>query len=444
MKKAEDAPPYFLYTILFLASLPTGCISREFNKELDHSKDSMIFAATAALQRQVECSVIVAGGSTAALSAALTSAREGQNTCLLEPTNWPGGQLSASAVSAVDFPHYSLNGVDMGVENRRPENIAATFMSWINNLNNGSVNCWVTNIGCFEPINMLTTNIFPALKKEPNLHVYYSTVVKSVRTAGKVITAINAISREPLRGDGYEDFLSKSLPDWYSEKDSAFFKKTLKTFKGVGSNVPVFIDATEFGDVMVLAGASFLQGVEKADGALDTEPGYDKAGQSTVFPFVISYNKSASTEPLNPLPTDHGDFYDLAPRNWDMVWRYRRIRGAGPSATPGDLSLQNWNPGNDYPFGYLFKSRADTLAERSDWQGGIDMSALIGAERNAYGFYYFMKNHKEAKNPNLFTLDKTALGTKTGLSKMPYLRDTRRSIGLKDFVLRYSHISGPQ
>ena len=445
---SKHSPLFYVFggTVLLVA-LPaalTSCVSREFNKELAKTRDSRVFSATATATRNAECDVIVAGGSTAALAAALTAAREGRQTCLLEPTNWPGGQLSASAVSAIDFPHYSVNGVDMGPEHRKHANIAGTFLSWINTLNDGSVSCWVTAVGCFEPINMLNKNIFPALAKEPNLRVFYSTIIKSVATEGRNIQSLTAISREPLVGNGYEDFLSKSLPDWYSFTDSPSFRKIQLNVKGKGGNVPVFIDATEFGDVMVLAGASFLQGVEKSDGSLETEPGYDKAGQATVFPFVMSYNKAASSEALNPLPVDHPSFYKLNTSSWDQVWRYRRIRGAGPLATPGDLSLQNWNPGNDYPYGYVFKSKADTLAERSNWQGGIDLTTLAGAERHAYGFYYFMKNHKDAKNPNLFTLDKTALGTKSGLSKMPYLRDTRRSIGLGDFVLRYTDISGPQ
>ena len=51
------------------------------------------------------CDVIIAGGSTAAFAAALSSAHAGVKTCLIEPTDWVGGQLTASGVPAVDFPH---------------------------------------------------------------------------------------------------------------------------------------------------------------------------------------------------------------------------------------------------------------------------------------------------------------------------------------------------
>ncbi len=63
---------------------------------------------------EFECDVIVAGGSTAALSTALTSAREGSKTCLVEPTDWPGGQLTAGGVPAVDFAWHKVDGYDVG------------------------------------------------------------------------------------------------------------------------------------------------------------------------------------------------------------------------------------------------------------------------------------------------------------------------------------------
>ena len=46
--------------------------------------------------------VVIAGGTTAAFAAAVASAESGARTALIEPTDWVGGQLTASAVPAVD------------------------------------------------------------------------------------------------------------------------------------------------------------------------------------------------------------------------------------------------------------------------------------------------------------------------------------------------------
>ncbi len=49
------------------------------------------------------CQIVVVGGSTGGLAAAIASARNAKNTCLLQPTDWPGGQLTSGGVSAIDF-----------------------------------------------------------------------------------------------------------------------------------------------------------------------------------------------------------------------------------------------------------------------------------------------------------------------------------------------------
>ncbi|MEM9492855.1 MAG: FAD-dependent oxidoreductase, partial [Myxococcota bacterium] len=81
-------------------SLAMGCAAEDDG--LDDSRGDGLAA-----DRVEECDVVVAGGSTAALAAALTSAEEGAVTCLLEPTDWPGGQLTAGGTSAIDFAWHS-------------------------------------------------------------------------------------------------------------------------------------------------------------------------------------------------------------------------------------------------------------------------------------------------------------------------------------------------
>ena len=46
--------------------------------------------------------MLVAGGGMGGVAAALAAARRGCRTCLIEETDWLGGQLSAQGVSALD------------------------------------------------------------------------------------------------------------------------------------------------------------------------------------------------------------------------------------------------------------------------------------------------------------------------------------------------------
>ena len=59
----------------------------------------------------VHCDVLVVGGGTGGVSAALAAARHGYRVCLLEETDWLGGQLTAQGVSALDeHPHIERFG----------------------------------------------------------------------------------------------------------------------------------------------------------------------------------------------------------------------------------------------------------------------------------------------------------------------------------------------
>src|SRR5262249_19636510 len=135
---------------------------------------------------------------------------------------------------------------------------------------------------------------------------------------------------------------------------------------------------------------------------------------------------------------DHLGFgkYRDKPDAWNQIWTYRRIRSTGARPAFGDWSLQNWEysmkfaeGGNDYPFGYVFKSKAATAAERASWQGGVRTDVLAAAEDRAFAWHAWFKQHAPAPfAANNIVLARDALGTGHGLAKMPYMRDSRRSV----------------
>ena len=52
--------------------------------------------------REIACDVLVVGGGTGGVAAALAAARRGQRVHVLEETDWIGGQLTAQGISALD------------------------------------------------------------------------------------------------------------------------------------------------------------------------------------------------------------------------------------------------------------------------------------------------------------------------------------------------------
>ncbi|WP_164503612.1 FAD-dependent oxidoreductase [Pleionea sediminis] len=392
---------------------------------------------------QHNCDVIIAGGSTAALSAALTSARQGEKTCLLEPTDWPGGQLTASGVPAIDFAWHKVDGYDVGRIGKNAVNQPSELMQWLNQVGNTG-DCRVSTY-CFDPVELLTQAIQPAITRERNLTVFYMTVVKSVETEirnGKnQIVRVNAIQRTPrenVRNNGFDKRLSEDIWDWYDVRDSMRYTKTNLSFSNQ-NKTPVVIDATEFGDVLVLSRASYLQGVEVSEGS--TQILNDQLGQAMVFPFYMRLHSRPVDSAVPEITAEFPAFYDISSHGWEYVWQYRRVIGSGNSDA-GEVSNQNWNPGNDYPYGYLFVPKSYAQQQINHWYGGLNFSTMQAAERHAFGWFHWFANRDPFGAYDYYSMDTRMSGTTHGLSKLPYLRDTRRSIGIDNFILSIDDLTG--
>ncbi len=68
---------------------------------------------------------------------------------------------------------------------------------------------------------------------------------------------------------------------------------------------------------------------------------------------------------------------------------------------------------------------------------------MAAAKNRAYAWHHWLKrNAPEEFSPEQISLEYGVLGTSHGLSKLPYIRDTRRSIGLNDFILTINDLTG--
>ena len=154
----------------------------------------------------------------------------------------------------------------------------------------------------------------------------------------------------------------------------------------------VVIDASEMADVIALSGATYTVGREKTTEELAENgaiPLMDELGsQATVFPHCMTdaTTPSAETELKAPWPdfdtyyaSQSATYFSFGSHTWRSVWTYRRLLCAGtPSSSavyPGDISMQNWYPGNDYPYGSIYLDKASAAAQAADWQGAHEPRA---------------------------------------------------------------------
>ena len=251
----------------------------------------------------VQCGVVVAGGSAASLAAAIAAATAAPavTVCLTDPTDWLGGQLTASAVSAIDFG-----------ANRAAAHWSRSFREMMDALgaprNPGG--CWVSTM-CFEPAVLVERWINPTVAALHNLRVFKRTTVTATEpcpaTAGSgpsAICALTAVQRSPRAGAPPEwgALLSQRVNDWYSPAPSPLFTKRTLRLEG-----KAFVEATEFGDVLATGAASALrlpvvQGIEEPEESSPTTD--DQCGQGKIVILsrfaVLSVSVTLKASPFQP------------------------------------------------------------------------------------------------------------------------------------------------
>jgi hypothetical protein len=307
--------------------------------------------------------------------------------------------------------------------------------------------------------------------RSPNLS---QVVRRAERGPDGTISSLEVVQRTPKGGvDEWGSLLSATLSDWYSPIESAMFTKEVFNLTAA-----VVVDATEFGDVLMTAGLTVGQGVERP--LESSAPGSDdQCGQAATLTFFMQL---VETAPSTPDPTPAGstaggknfsavgcccpDFDSAVSHelggmsdsagtsrgscDYRGIWSYRRAvarNGSQPwnEVNVGDISQQNWgNPsGNDLDNGYMFLPLEDARASVSseEWVGGVNLTALGMLEQRAFGWFHAYAASFPAEYTNRFILNRSITNTSTGLSKMPYLRDTRRSVGLGGFRLMHHNQS---
>jgi hypothetical protein len=428
------AAPAAEYTLLDVQKVPL----------VGDPSSAIVHASVPDRVEEIRCDVLVAGAGMGGIAASLALTARGHSVCLTEETDWVGGQATAGGVPALDENRFiefaggtrSYMRFRNGIREwyRRNRALTSKAKLW-ENLNPGS--CYVSAL-CFEP--KAGVEVLEQMLRQPKLTVYLR-------------TAVFAIER---RGETIESALA-----WRFEARAAI------RFR------PRFVlDATEMGDLLPLAKVSYVVGAEaksdtgEPDAAAVPNPA---CVQSFTYPFAIERDATGSTSATKPLdydsivkrqgfslrvnyPEEYGwkgwvqyrMFGDDPPVPNNMspgpFFSWRRLLDSRnfESGVPRDVALMNW-PRQDYA--------AESPLDRTP----VELAPILQrAKQTSQAFLYWL-NHDVPREggsgyPEL-KLRADLMGTADGMSKYPYIRESRRIIAKtrvteQDIVEDYQ--SGPR
>jgi hypothetical protein len=414
-----------------------------------------------------ECEVVVVGGSLGGVAAAAHAMQSGATTCLIELAPWLGGQISAQAVSAID------ESLTMRAEQNFSqswfkfkdliEQQPITLPDWTNLPQPQRVadvnRCWVGTL-CFPPkagamaAEQLLQN---SRQQAPGSRWQTSTAFKGAEfdETGTEITAIYAVQRIPQDARyAPQGRLSQEIADWYSWSDSESFSKIPLRLQAPAGKRLIVIDATDTGELVGWADIPHRLGSESraTTGEVNaSERDNPACTQAFTYPFAIalhddqgeSLRSLAQVEPEYSREEHRREFAleGFPVFSGRSFFHYRRIvsttRNDPFTTTPalGDITMVNWNRGNDWtwmnPPLILTDAELDASGQRQNWLGGMSAIALKHAENHALLFAQWLMETQSQPNFPLAYLSgvDAPMGTVSGLSMVPYIREGRRILG---------------
>ena len=368
---------------------------------------------------QLETDVCIYGAGMGGVAAALTLLEQGYRVVVFEPTGWIGGQMTSQGVSALDEHEYieehpgtARYGALRDAIRRRSASLNGITGDVPNAYNPG--NGWVSRL-CFLPCvahDVLCDWFAPWIQTCMCVLVCNAHIISVVSSA----TCI----------------------------DSLLCRTADQT---ITCNARLFIDASELGDVLDLAGCDTVSGAESyTDTQEDWAPQESNPGevQGFTYSFAVEYvphtsNVIAKPEGYSKLRADQPftltlsgsdgvarpfRVFDEGITGLPPFWTYRRIReGKNCNPPQNDIALINWNS-NDYHRRTLIGATPHGAASITD-----------EAKRLSLAFLYYLQTDVPRDDGTGFgypelRLRPDIMGTADGLSMAPYIRESRRTRGI--------------
>ncbi len=381
---------------------------------------------------ELAADLVILGGGLGGVAAALAACRNGLRVILTEETDWLGGQWTAQGVPPDEHRWIEQFGCTRAYRALR-EGIRDFYRRHYP-LTEGARGRWNLNPGngsvsriCHEPrvaVVVLEAMLLP----------YVSRGILTVLREHRVVGAD-------------------------SEGDRVL-AVTVRALRSGGIRVlraPWFVDATELGDLLPLAGIEHVTGAEgRAVTGEKHAPEKTDPANHLAFTVCLAIDFVAGENHTIDRPRDYAFWRDYVPNlrppwpgrllSWDYshprtlekrtpgfspdatapvsgfnLWQYRRLIDASNfqlGTYRGDVSLINW-PQNDFLLGNLVGVTEEEAARNIEQAKQLSLSLL----------YWLQTEAPRADGgqgwPGL-RLRPDVLGTEDGLAKSPYIRESRR------------------
>ncbi|XXM71523.1 FAD-dependent oxidoreductase [Lysinibacillus sphaericus] len=374
------------------------------------------------MSKNKKVDLLIAGGGLGGCAAAMAACARGLKVIMTEETDWIGGQVTAQGVPPDEHRWIEEFGCTKRYRDYR-NRVRDTYRRNLKlkeqkeQLNPG--NGLVSNI-CHDPrvtLHVLNEMLLP-YQLTGRLEILRQTRVISVEKEGNMLQTMTLVN------------------------EAAGTEKEVEA--------RYFIDATEAGDILPLAGMEYVTGAESRQE--HGEPHAVAAADPSdiqAFTYVLGMEYREGEDHTIPEPAMYSFWRDFHPGIWPdkylsffaphpitkekrkytlfreeegfPLWEYRRIFDGSQfdlHAAGGDVTLMNW-PQNDYFLGNVYDVPEDEK-EKNLYQGKqLSLSLLYWLQTEA-------PRPDGGKGYPGLKLRKDLFETEDGLAKAPYIRESRR------------------
>lgn len=395
---------------------------------------------------ELRTDILILGGGTGGVAAALAAARAGARCIVVEPTDWIGGQLTAQAVPPDENEWIETFGGTASYQDfrtrvrdwyrtHRPLTEAARAEE---RLNPGGG--WVSRL-CCEPAvaervlrGMLAEHLGAGRVTVLTRHAWIGADVSGDRVESVRLRDLSGGAERSVTAALYLDATETGELLGLAGVEHSVGAEAAATFSELHGRSDLAAGETDRRDQQAISWCFAMEHRPGEDHTIGRPDGYafwrdyvpvmDRPWPGPLFSWTVpSHNTEGKrTFRLVPWPDEP------EPGEWEM-WRYRRIvdrsiyeaaGGSGGSGAPPEVCLVNWVQ-MDY---WLRPLLGVSEAERD--------AALAGAREQSLCLLYWMQTEAPRSDGGVgypgLRLRGDELGTTDGLAKTPYIREPRRLV----------------